>query len=141
MIKYYYKETRFYGHEDLEIIEMKIGGFNISISFPKELRSLMEAKHPGIPLGGSYSVIKHPPHTSKGQYHLHTYDGNNLIFSMNLDGTPHDGSHGIKINNKVADAILRQFPKFTIPKNRYLEMQIDVSSDDGLIALMEHVIE
>lgn len=82
---------------------------------------LKEANHRGKSLGGAYSYVKHPPHIPDGQYHLHIYKKQNQIFALNFDGTAHDQSHGIRIPNKVADAIQRLFPNVKLPTGNLIE--------------------
>lgn len=88
---------------------------------PEELQEINEAKYKGTPLGGSYSVQLHQAHSSVGQKHLHVYSKNNQLFSLNKDGSAHDQSHGVRIPNKVASAIQKQFPAFALPKDNIIE--------------------
>lgn len=87
----------------------------------EELQEINEAKYKGTPLGSSYSAQLHQAHSSVGQTHLHVYCKNNQLFSLNRDGTAHDRSHGIRIPNKVASAIEKQFPTFKLPKDNLIE--------------------
>ena len=87
----------------------------------EELQEINEAKHKGTPLGGSYSAQLHQAHSSAGQQHLHVYCKNNQLFSLNKDGTAHDQSHGVRIPNKVASAIEKQFPVFNLPNDNLIE--------------------
>jgi hypothetical protein len=82
---------------------------------------LNEAKTKGVPLIGTYSVIKHPPHTQPGEYHLHVYDGNNQIFAINQSGRGHDGYHGVRIPNKVYHALKNKYKDWLIPPNQIIE--------------------
>ena len=75
----------------------------------------------GFPLGGQYSAQLHNAHSEVGQKHLHVYAKNNQIFSMNIDGTAHDKSHRTRIPNKVANAINKYFPDFTLPPDNFIE--------------------
>ena len=54
-----------------------------------------------MPLDGTYSVMKHKPHNPTGEYHLHFYDRGNENFSINKNGSPHDGYHGATIPQKA----------------------------------------
>lgn len=82
---------------------------------------LEEAKYKGKPLISKYSAKEHSPHVKPNQHHLHVYAKNKYIFAINKDGTAHDGSHGIHIPNKVADALRVKFPDYTIPDDNFLE--------------------
>ena len=83
------------------------------------LNALNEQKQ--ISFGGRYSAVKHQPHNSTGQYHIHVSDGNNEIFALNVDGSAHDKSHGVRIPNKVAIEIKKRFPNFKLPENGIIE--------------------
>ncbi|WNL30176.1 MULTISPECIES: hypothetical protein [Aliarcobacter] len=83
--------------------------------------TLNESKLHGFPLGGQYSAQLHNAHSEVGQKHLHVYAKNNQIFSMNIDGTAHDKSHRTRIPNKVANAINKYFPDFTLPPDNFIE--------------------
>jgi len=82
---------------------------------------LLEAKHKGIPLKGPYSAQPHPAHSPAGQKHIHVFKKNNELFALNVDGTAHDQSHGIRIPNKVADRIAKDFPDFKLPPGNIIE--------------------
>jgi hypothetical protein len=82
---------------------------------------LNEAKTKGFPLIGTYSVIKHPPHTQPGEYHLHVYDGNNQIFAINQSGKGHDGYHGVRIPNKVYKALKSKHKDWLIRPDQIIE--------------------
>ena len=75
--------------------------------------TLNESKLHGFPLGGQYSAQLHNAHSEVGQKHLHVYAKNNQIFSMNIDRT--------RIPNKVANAINKYFPDFTLPPDNFIE--------------------
>ncbi len=83
---------------------------------------LNESKNKGsISINAISSVEKHSPHTPKGQNHLHVYVKNNQIFSINKDGSAHDGHHGIQIPNKIYHSLKTNFPDFNLPKNKIIE--------------------
>lgn len=86
-----------------------------------EGRVLRKAMHRGRPLGGKYSAQRHQAHTAEGKTHLHVYARNNQLFAINVDGSAHDTSHGIRIPNKVADAIRRKFPEFRVPADNLIK--------------------
>jgi hypothetical protein len=86
-----------------------------------EVSEINEARHKGKPLGGKYSAQLHSPHSSVGQQHIHVYSRNNQLFSLNIDGSAHDRSHGIKIPSKVAKSILQEFPSFNLPDDNVIE--------------------
>ena len=88
---------------------------------PGSSERLDEAKHKGISLGGKYSAQLHGAHTTPGQEHIHIYARENKIFALNKDGTAHNNSHGVRIPNKVASGIEKEFPDFTIPPNKFIE--------------------
>ena len=99
-----------------------IDEFQIIVNYhTSESELLLEAKHKGTPLVGTYSFTKHPPHTQPGEYHLHVYDGNNQIFAINKDGTGHDGYHGYVIPNKVYQTITQRFPSWLFPPDQIIE--------------------
>ena len=81
-----------------------------------------EARHRGRPLGGQYSAIRHKAHASSGQDHVHVFARQNQLFAINKDGTAHDRSHGIRIPNKVADALKLHFPDLSLPKDNLIEL-------------------
>ncbi len=86
------------------------------------LQCLDEAKHRGnIELGGQYSANKHSGHIPDGKIHLHLYAGQKQIAAINNDGTGHDGYTGTKLPNKVANAIRKIFPEFSIPLGNIIE--------------------
>jgi hypothetical protein len=100
------------------------------------VRELEEARHRGEPIGGKYSAQLHPPHTPRGQKHLHIYAGNNQLFALNMDGTAHDQSHGIQIPGKAATAISKRFPGIRLPPDNYIE-SVDIGSEADLHLLLE----
>lgn len=53
--------------------------------------------------------------------HLHFCVKGKEIFSINRDGTAHDGNHGILIPKDVYNKIEKFFPDFNLPKNRLIE--------------------
>lgn len=87
----------------------------------KNLVLLTEVKSKGIPLIGTYSYIKHNPHSSTGDYHLHIYNGKNQIFSINRNGTGHDGYSGERIPNEVYNALVKKFEGWHFPSNQIIE--------------------
>lgn len=103
--------------ENIVIDELQI----IVIYHTEDSELLLEARHKGMPLIGTYSVIKHPPHTQPGEYHLHVYDGNNQIFAINQGGSGHDGYHGYAIPNKVYQALNQRFPSWLFPPDQIIE--------------------
>lgn len=104
-------------HEKLEIDGYVI----IVIYHDKDSELLLEAKMKGEALIGSYSYIKNKPHTPDGDYHLHVYDGNNEIFAINKGGSSHDGYHGVRIPNKVYQALTKKFDKWIFPPSQIIE--------------------
>ena len=84
-------------------------------------KNILEAQRRGIPLIGPYSYFKHPPHNPTGAYHLHIYCKQNELFSINKNGTAHDGSSGYRIPNKVANKLREMFPNWKIPDNNIIE--------------------
>lgn len=88
-------------------------------------RILHEAKYRGSPLIGQYSVRKDHPHSVVGQYHLHVFYRSNQLFAINKDGSAHDQSHGVRIPNKVAQAIKDKFVDFQIPRTNIIESAPD----------------
>jgi hypothetical protein len=82
---------------------------------------LLEAKFKGMPLVGTYSVIKHQPHTTPGEYHLHVYDGQDQIFAINKSGKGHDGYHGVRIQNKVYQALMQKYKGWAFQPDHIIE--------------------
>ena len=116
-----------------EILEISDYIVHLSFDSDTEQKLFKESKDKGENIGGTYSVIKHKPHTSKGQSHLHIYAKKNELFSINKDGTAHDNSHKTTIPNEVFDGLKKYFPNFELPKNRYIEHV----EKDNLITLRE----
>ena len=90
--------------------------------------ALDEAEHRGTPLGGPYSGSYHRAHTDPGEDHLHVYLKNNQLFAINVSGTAHDRSHGVRIPNRVAKGIRKAFPQIVLPPNNLIE-SMDVLDD------------
>lgn len=82
---------------------------------------LHEAERRGIALGGPWAAQYHRAHTTPGQNHIHVYYRNNQVFALNRDGTAHDRSHGVRIPNRVADAIRYHFPDIQLPPDNIIE--------------------
>lgn len=102
--------------------ELKIDEYTIYV-YSNSVKSILNEANPRgtKSIGGPYSVTKHPPHTRGGQYHFHVYNKNNELFSINVDGSAHDQSHGKVIPQKVADGLKKLFPKLKIPSNNLIE--------------------
>jgi hypothetical protein len=101
---------------------LKVEDLTVVIFYHNEDTAFVnEAKTRGNHLIGNYSYLKHPPHTSPGDYHLHVYDGNNEIFAINKNGTAHDGYHGVRIPNKVHNALKQKFTNWTFPADKIIE--------------------
>lgn len=89
-----------------------------------DLQMLNEAKTKGRPLVGNYSYDIHQPHNPTGDYHLHLYDRNNQILSLNkTNGKAHDGYSGTRIPNKAFHALKARLPDWKWPDNQILESQ------------------
>ena len=102
---------------------IKAEGYIIYVSYKQadDNRIQLEGRDHGKPIGGKYSAIKHPPHTSKGEYHIHIYDKGKEIGSINQSGSTHDSWHGKKIPKKAAEGLRKHFPQFNIPEDGLLE--------------------
>jgi len=83
--------------------------------------ALDEAQRRGIALGGPYSALYHKAHTAPGEDHIHVYMKNNELFALNISGTAHDRSHGVRIPNRVVKAVQKYFPKVTLPRDNIIE--------------------
>ena len=81
---------------------------------------LLEGSVKNLDFGGQYYAQLHSAHSNPGQKHIHVYAKNRQLFSMNIDGSAHDRSHGARIPNKVADAIRNILPGFKIPENNLI---------------------
>jgi hypothetical protein len=53
--------------------------------------------------------------------HIHVYKRGSELCAINRDGTAHDGCHGVRIPNVVADYISRKFPDITLPRGNIIE--------------------
>lgn len=113
---------RFKEFSDYEWFSFMLENFVVHILFSKsESGPLLEGKSKYVELGGVYSAQLHKAHTSVGQTHIHVFAKNNKLFALNQDGSAHDRSHGTQIPSKVAQAIARMFPDFTLPKDNFIE--------------------
>lgn len=83
--------------------------------------ALDEAQHRGVHLGGPYSAIYHKAHTSPGEDHIQVYMKNNKLFALNISGTAHDRSHGVRMPNRAAKGIQKHFPSVQLPKDNVIE--------------------
>lgn len=101
---------------------IKIEDLTIAIFYHLDNSAFVnESKSKGNYLIGNYSYLKHPPHTTPGEYHIHVYDGQNQIFAINKNGTAHDGYHGVRIPNKVFKALTQKFNDWTFPSDQIIE--------------------
>lgn len=78
-----------------------------------------------------------PPTTQK---HIHVLKKGNELFALNIDGSAHDGYHGVEIPKKVREKLPEIFPGCTIPQDGIIECLNDFSGFEGLangIALCE----
>lgn len=108
--------------EKYEWCTIQVGEEIVYILFKtEESMTLNEAKNRGLPVGGQYSIQFHGSHSPVGMNHLHAYERNNQLFALNIDGTAHDRSHGVRIPNKLAKAITHYFPNFKIPQDNMIE--------------------
>ncbi len=88
-------------------------------------RILSEGNQRGdISLNSQYSANYHRAHVPGSQPHLHIYSREKELFAVNRDGSGKDGSSGKSIPNKVAKAIQKKFPEFSIPTNKILESDV-----------------
>lgn len=104
-----------------EWFTFEIDEYIIYILFDTKERAVFEEANRRGTLGGGFSYELHKAHSSVGQEHMHGYYKNNQIFALNIDGTAHDRSHGIRIPNKVAKGIKQKFPGFKLPANNFIE--------------------
>ncbi|WP_223648911.1 hypothetical protein [Hymenobacter psoromatis] len=115
-------------------ITEQIGGYTFKIYLHQEhdtdIKLILEGTTKGMPLGGTYSFIKHQPHNSTGEYHIHVYDDSNEILAINQGGTGHDGYHGTRIPNKVYRALVAKFPNWKFPSNQIVESTDYVTAFD-----------
>lgn len=90
---------------------------------------ITESKHKGVKsLGETYFATKHKAHTTKGEYHLHIYDGQNQIESIYKSGSTHDNFHKTILPSSVVSALKKRFPDFVIPSNGLLESALNTYS-------------
>jgi hypothetical protein len=69
---------------------------------------------------GKYRVRKDKPHSDKGEYHIHVYEGANEILAVNKSGTAHDQSHGKRIPNRVYDYLKEKYPTWKWPMDQII---------------------
>jgi hypothetical protein len=75
-----------------------------------------------IPNAKTYLYRIDPPNgeISKGnQKHIHIYKRKSELFAINVDGSAHDGCHGVQIPKKVIPFL--QSKGFPVPKDRIIE--------------------
>jgi len=114
--------SQFVQRRDLGWLTFSVEHYTVHVLFSEgEWALLNEGKHRALPLGGQYSAQLHKAHSPVGQDHLHVYAKNKQIFSINKDGSAHDGSHRVRIPNRVADEISRVLPGFTLPPGNLIE--------------------
>ena len=101
---------------------LELGDCHVQLVVPIEEDDVEDAKAKLLKLCGTYSVVKHKPHTEKSQYHLHVFKKGKKFFAINQDGTTHDHLHGVTIPPKVADALRAMYPKFTFPSDNFVKM-------------------
>ena len=91
--------------------------------------ALYEAKNRGITAGGAYSLQYHKKHSIVGMDHIHGYERNKQLFALNVDGTAHDKSHGVRIPNKLAKGIKHHFSDIVIPPRNIIEWTHQAEQD------------
>lgn len=102
-------------------------------------KTLLESKCGKI---GQYTYRIDGAHSEVGFPHIHVLLKGNELFALNIDGSAHDGSHGVRIPNVIKDALPKIFPSCKIPENGMIECMTDFSGFEGLkdaIALCESV--
>lgn len=86
---------------------------------PDGPKLVLESKYGNV---GQYTYRIDPPHNPEnGQTHVHFMEKGNEIFALNMDGSAHDGWHGVRIKNKILDALPKIMPGITLPKNGIIE--------------------
>lgn len=101
---------------------LMIGDCRVHLVVPIEEDDVEDAKSKLLKVCGTYSVVKHKPHTEKGQFHLHVLKKGKEFFAINQDGTTHDHLHRVSIPPKVADALRVMYPMFTFPSDNFVKM-------------------
>lgn len=104
------------------------------------LQALNEARDYGVKLGGTYSALKHKPHVSSAEYHLHIQDKGTEIAALNFSGSAHDGWHGVQLPNTVVQGIRNRFPKCKIPPNGFIEAA-SLATQFDFTLLLEGVLD
>jgi hypothetical protein len=99
----------------------------IDIEYKDDEFILLQEAKKYAELGGKYSARFDKAHVPNAKDHIHVLVKNDTIYSINADGTGHDGSTGIRIHNNVADAIRNIFPMITIPSNNIIESMSQAS--------------
>jgi hypothetical protein len=56
-----------------------------------------------------------------GQDHFHAYLKGKSLFSLNKDGSAHDGSHGIKMEKAYTEYVKAERPDWKLPPNHIIE--------------------
>ncbi|WP_428224504.1 hypothetical protein [Flavobacterium sp.] len=97
-----------------------------------EQQLILEQKDKGTKITGAYSYKKHQPRNNKGQYHIHVYKKDNQIFSMNADGSGHDGYSGTRIPNDVYYILKQQLKGFKFPPDQIIENYIYMESEKNI---------
>lgn len=91
-----------------------------------ESRLLKEGAGNWKDLHGPYRYrIDQAHEPSTGQRHIHVYLKNNQLFSLNWDGTCHDGFKGTRIPTKVFDQLSQRHPDLKLPPSKIIE-SIDI---------------
>lgn len=99
-----------------EIYHFYTSSDETAIGAPKPLT---ESKHGNV---GQYTYRIDSPHDSvNGQHHVHFMQKGKDLFALNKDGSAHDGCHGVRINNKILDALPKIMPGITVPKDGIIE--------------------
>lgn len=94
---------------------------------------LSEAKRGRTEIGGPYTARLDRPVPPETRADLHVFVKNRELFAMYSDGTRKHGKAGLRIPNRIAAGIRRNFPDFVIPDDQILE----VVEEPGLPRLTE----
>ena len=119
-------KKRLFGNEnlpELRLMVITIEEYTLYLYYTPELENVIQEanKRGERDLPGRYSVSKHKPHTTEGEYHLHIYDRNNQIGSINQSGKGHDGYSGTQLPKKIIPQLQKLFRQFKIPDDGIIE--------------------
>jgi len=122
-------------------------GDELAASTARTLLDLNEGQNP-IDLGKGRSILYHAAHVKPGQSHLHFRVKGANVAALNMDGTAHDQSHGIKLQKWALDGMEKHFPNFKRPTDGLIEqfmtpsarrMLLEAADEAGILVSDEEI--